>query len=167
MAYQAVKHGHMHILKYIKKFMGNHFLQQGKDRATAAKNMKVLKWALRRSSKKGEDICKNCVKQGSLVMLKYALENGASWNIQSCGKAVIKKGSVEMLEYMMEKGWKWNKGDLWKLPSEESIRWATRYASKQCTELCTAAACIGNLLLLKWLREQGYNVCISALLLHC
>jgi hypothetical protein len=94
-------------------------------------HLKVLKWASENGCSWDEDTCAFAAEGGHLEVLMWARENGCPWNWWTCANAA-EGGHLEVLMWARDNGCPWN---WWK-----------------CAR---GAAEGGHLEVLKWLREDG------------
>src|SRR5205823_2481673 len=77
--------------------------------SNAAKNGHIicLKYAHENGCKLNSETCKSAASNGHLECLKYAYENGCEWNSETC-KWASQNGHLECLKYAHENGCEWN-----------------------------------------------------------
>jgi hypothetical protein len=77
-----------------------------------------------------EDFVRRCAKEGYLVLMQWAREQGCPWSSAVCGAAAV-GGHLHVLQWARESGCPWNKST------------------------CENAAMNGHLGVLQWVRESG------------
>jgi hypothetical protein len=78
-----------------------------------------------------EKICKNAAEKGAIKCLKYAKENGCSWDENTCLYAAI-KGQLECLKYAHENGCPW---------SEYTCKYAAEFEQLECLKYAHENGC--------------------------
>jgi hypothetical protein len=101
-------------------------------------------------------LCENSAEKGALKCLKYAKDNGCSWNKWVCTYAA-RNGHIECLKYLHENGCPWDKwvctyaalnGQL------ECLKYAHENGCSWHEETCASAAYNGHIECLKYAHEN-------------
>ena len=118
---------------------------------------KLVADAVSRKSELKKDICATAAAKGSLEVLKWARENGCSWNSWTCAYAA-RNGHLEVIKWARENGCEWNS---WTCAGAALnghlyiLEWAHQNGCPWSSSTCECAARNGHLEVIKWARENG------------
>ena len=124
-----------------------------------AKNrlLKFMKYAHENGCSWDEDTCSYAAKNGHLNCLKYVHENGCSWDERICFEAVY-NGHLECLQYAHKNGCPWDKYTCSEASLNghlECLQYAHENGCPWDEKTCLNAAKYGDLECLKYAHENG------------
>jgi hypothetical protein len=95
----AARKGHLHILKWLKKYIKiDHGIY---SEAGSTNNFKVIKWGLKEKIRKHASVCAEMAKRGNLKMLKWFIQKNFSVNKETiCNAAEF--GHLHVLYYLLK-----------------------------------------------------------------
>ena len=71
-------------------------------------HLEVLKWARENGCSWDEDTCARAARWGYLEVLKWARENGCPWDKSTCADSVVEGGHLEVLQWARMNGCSWD-----------------------------------------------------------
>lgn len=173
----AADFGQLEVLNWLHKI---NYPRTGKEYAVAARSgqITVIKWLMKNKISIGADICVHAAAGGHLKLIKWLRGKNYPWGEQVCAEAVD-SGHIDVLIWARENGCPCDHGYCMLAATSAALRmqhcdkWNRRYINAQNglkilqyfhstgyvifnPELCTNAAQIGDLEMLKWLRCNGY-----------
>lgn len=110
------------------------------------------------SKENKNNICDVAAKNGDLDGLKYARQNGCSWNEDTC-KCAAENGDLDVLKWLRENGCPWNSLTCRSAAENghlEVLKWACLNGCEWDVHICNHAANNGHLEILKWISENNY-----------
>ena len=120
-------------------------------------NLKMLKWARDNGCSWDEYTCSDAAGHGHFEVLKWAWENGCPWDKKTCESAA-RNGYLDILKWAREKKCKWDEdtfSSAVKSGRLDILEWLYENGCPWDVDACANAAKIGRLDILKWLHERG------------
>ena len=118
----------------------------------------ILKWLILLGSKEAKKyICYRAAENGHLEILKWARENGCTWDEQTCSKAAM-NGQLEILQWARSNGCPWDTGTCAYAARSNHLhilKWARENGCPWNERTCALAGFLGHLEILLWARSNG------------
>jgi hypothetical protein len=181
----VVKHGHLHVLKWLYKnglkldwynlalyaaYCGNlpilkwvHSIGRPKlstrfcNNAASMGHLHVLKWLRSNVYPWSASTCSDASKHGRLKVLQWLRRNGCEWDQRTCTHAA-RRGNLEMLQWAFNNGCAWDKHvyiEAGKKGHYEILNWANTNGCPWSEDVCSDAARFGRFEFLRWLHNKG------------
>lgn len=156
----AARSGNLEAVKLLEE-IGFQMTAAATQAAAGLESMEILVWLINNGCPWGKSVCAQATKDGRLNNLIWAREQGAEWGPEVCGIAA-KEGHFEILKWAVENGCSWD-STTFRGAAEgghlDIITWAMERGCPADNDplICASAASGGNLEILKFLRDKGFQ----------
>ena len=155
---KLAEHGHLHIIKYLKKRgLRKRSFQRAIKGAVKGNHLDCLKYLHEIGCEWDKKACSSAAENGHLDCLKYLRENGCEWDKKACSSAA-ENGHLECLKYLRENGCEWDKytcSNAARNGHLECLKYLHENGCEWDKYACSSAARNGHLDCLKYLHENG------------